>query len=87
MIRPYTPARAAPADLESLRRFLQMELDKIAAAFARDIEQAGSGQHGTAGEAGLLLYVNRTGSVSLSRVKIGPVDSAGVGYRALRIDN
>lgn len=40
-----------------------------------------------ASDAGMLLAVNRGGSVALSRVYIGGADSAGVGFRALCIAN
>ncbi|QGU03092.1 hypothetical protein CKALI_11240 [Corynebacterium kalinowskii] len=36
---------------------------------------------------GLSVLVNRSGSVTFSRVLVGPADSAGTGYRTLRIAN
>ena len=41
----------------------------------------------TTGATGLLIAVNRAGTVTLSRVSYGAADSAGVGYRALRVEN
>jgi hypothetical protein len=38
-------------------------------------------------ETGLLIRVDRSGAQSLSRVSIGAADSAGAGYRALRVAN
>ena len=40
-----------------------------------------------ASDAGMLLAINRGGSIALSRVYIGAADSAGVGFRSLRIAN
>lgn len=38
-------------------------------------------------ETAILIMVNRAGTKTLSRVSVGPVDSAGTGYRALRVAN
>lgn len=40
-----------------------------------------------ADEAAVLLRVNRGGTISLSRVSLAAVDTAGVGFRALRVPN
>lgn len=85
--RPYTPARASPQSTEGLRMFLQQELDKIAQAFARDIEQAGDSRHDVSGETGLLLYLNTGTGARLERVELGAADSGGTGYRLLRVVN
>lgn len=39
------------------------------------------------GETALLLLTNTDGTLSLKRVSVGPADSAGTGYRVLRIEN
>ncbi len=40
-----------------------------------------------ADEVGLFVLVNRAGTKTLSRVTVGPADSAGTGYRTLRVAN
>lgn len=42
---------------------------------------------GVASDVGLIVAVNRAGTVTLSRVTIGAVDSGGAGFRVLRVPN
>lgn len=86
-VRPYTPSRAAPSSIDDLRRYVQQELDKIASAFQLDRDEVGDSVHSTSDETGLLVWVNRAGTVTMSRVSIGVADSGGVGYRLLRVVN
>lgn len=41
----------------------------------------------SADQAGMMVAVNRAGTVTLSQVTIGAADSGGAGYRALRVPN
>lgn len=44
-------------------------------------------EEGTAGQTSMLVQVNRDGTRSMSRVEVGPPDSAGPGFRSLRVAN
>jgi hypothetical protein len=56
--------------------------------FKADGETVGRMQYPwTASQAGLLVAVNRSGTVALSQVEIGAADSGGSGWRILRVAN
>lgn len=86
-VTPYTPARAAPQSIETLRAFVQQELDKIALAMQLDQDEIGDSRHTDSASTGLLLWVSRAGTPVLSRVTVGATDSGGAGYRLLRVVN
>jgi len=85
-VKAYTPAHQQIGDLAALRQFVNGELHRIAQVLAQDEAPVGETLP-TTGATGLLIAVNRAGTVTLSRVSYGAADSAGVGYRALRVEN
>lgn len=44
-------------------------------------------EEGSNNQSSMLIQINREGTRTLSRVEVGPPDSAGVGYRTLRVAN
>lgn len=83
----YLPTEASPQDLDQLRRYVQQELTRISEGLQRDLDEIGDSAHGTTLETGMLLWVNRAGTLTLNRVSVGIADSGGVGYRLLRVVN
>jgi hypothetical protein len=66
----------------------QIDVQTGATDFKADGETVARTQYPwTASQAGLLVAVNRSGTVALSQVEIGAADSGGSGWRILRVAN